>query len=137
MSEGGETTTDYSGEAGSGKEAKKLEGLELIQSQADRLSELIQTEIEAEEPNAPEDEAEFQEYMRGWAAEYQRLVQAGPEHQPEALEVLGMIRALLGDLPIEEKLLPENVYDALRIEILSPDGDIVLRQNSSTDNSGS
>ena len=128
MSEGGETTTDHSGEADFNQEAKKPEGLELIRSQADRLSELIQTEIEAEESNSPEDEVEFQGYMRGWVAEYMRLVQTGPEYQAEALEVLGMIRALLGDLPIEEKLLPENVYDALRIEILSTDGDIVLRQ---------
>jgi hypothetical protein len=48
-----------------------------------------------------------------------------------------MIRAMLGDLPIEEKLPPENVYDVLRIEILSPDGETVLRQNSSMDDSGS
>ena len=113
MSEGGETTTDHLGEAVSGQEAKKPEGLELIQSQADRLSELIQKEFGAEEPNPPEDEAEFQEYMRGWVAEYQRLTQIGPEHQVEALEVLGMIRALLGDLPIEEKLLPKDAYDKL------------------------
>ena len=31
----------------------------------------------------------------------------------EALEVLGMIRALLGDLPIEEGLLPVKVYGIL------------------------
>jgi len=133
MSESGETTTDHLGEAGSGKEAKKSEGLELVQSQVDRLSELIQNEIEAEEPNSPEDEAEFQGYLRGWVAEYQRLAQSGPEYQVEALEVLGMIKALLGDLPIEEGLFPGNVYDALRIEILSPDGDIVLRQFISQD----
>jgi len=98
MSENGEITTDHSGETSSGQEAeKKSEGLELLLCQVDRLSQLIQQEIEEEEPSSPEDEAEFQEYMRGWVAEYQRLVQAGPEHQSEALEVLGMIRALLGN----------------------------------------
>jgi RimJ/RimL family protein N-acetyltransferase len=133
MSEGGETTTGHSGEAGFDQEAKKPEGLELIRSQADQLSALVQKEIESEELNTPEDEAEFQGYMRGWVAEYMRLVQTGPEHQAEGLEVLGMIRAMLGDLPIEEGLLQGNVYDALRIEILSPDGDIVLRQFVSQD----
>ena len=126
MSEYGETATNHPDEADAGKEVKKLEGLEFIQSQAGRLSELIQKEIESEESNSPEEEEEFQGYMRGWVAEYQRLSEAGPEHQKEALEVLGMIRALLGDLPIEEGLLPKNAYDSPLIEILSPDGDIVL-----------
>lgn len=117
MSEGGETAVDHP-EEGVGKEAKKLEGLELIQSQADRLSELIQKEIEVEEANTAEEEEEFQGYMRGWVMEYQRLASAGPESQEEALEVLGMIRALLGDLPIEEELLPENAYDLLPPESL-------------------
>ena len=116
MSEGGEIAVDHSEEVGFSKELKKLEGLELIQGQAVRLSELVQKEIEAGEVNSAEDEAEFQGYMRGWVAEYQRLFQAGPEHQAETLEVLGMIQALLGDLPIEEGLLPENIYDALRKE---------------------
>ena len=117
MSENGEITTDHSGETSSGQEAeKKSEGLELLLCQVDRLSQLIQQEIEEEEPSSPEDEAEFQEYMRGWVTEHQRLAQAGPEHQSEALEVLGMIRALLGDLPVEEGLLPENVYELLPLE---------------------
>ena len=116
MSEGGEAAVDHSSESGSSLEVKKLEGIELIRSQEDLLSALIQKEFEAEEPNSPEDEAEFQEYMRGWVTEHQRLAQAGPEHQSEALEVLGMIRALLGDLPVEEGLLPENVYELLPLE---------------------
>ena len=77
---------------------------------------MVQKEIEAGEVNSPEDEEEFQRYMRGWVEEYKRLSSAGPDHRDEALEVLGMIRALLGDLPIEEGLLPENIYDALRKE---------------------
>ena len=116
MSEGGEVTIDHSEATGYDSEVKKPEGVELLQSQADRLSALIQAEYDAEEPNSAEDEAEFQGYMRGWVAEYQRLFQAGPEHQAETLEVLGMIQALLGDLPIDERLLPENAYDALRKE---------------------
>lgn len=133
MPEGEETTADHPEEVGSGPEAKKREGMELIQSQVDRLSELIQREYDAQAPHLPEEEKEFQGYVGGWAAEYQRLVQAGPEHQEEALEVLGMIRAMLGDLPIEEELLPKNIYDALRIEILSPDGEIALSQFVSRD----
>lgn len=133
MSEGGKAEVDRPREAGFGQEEEKLEGLELIQSQADRLSELIQKEFEAGEANSPEDESEFQEYMRGWVAEYQRLAQAGQDHQKGALEVLGMIRVLLGDLPVEEELLPKNVYDALRIEILSPDGEVALSQFVSQD----
>jgi len=109
MSEGKETPIDVPEEAGHSSEAKKKpEGLEFIQSQADRLSALIQKEFDAEEPNSAEEEEEFQGYMRGWVAEYQRLAQAGPEHQAEALEILGMIRALLGGLPTEEGLLPKN-----------------------------
>lgn len=113
MSEGGEAETDRSGEVGSGLEAKKLAGLELIRGQAGRLSELIQKEFEIEEPNTADEEEEFQGYLRGWVAEYQRLALAGPDRQKEALEVLGMIRALLGDLPIEDGLLPENAYGIL------------------------
>lgn len=117
-SEGAEITVGPPEELGFSPEAKKLEGLELIQSQADRLSELIQKEFETEEVNTAEEEEEFQGYMRGWVAEYQRLSQTGPDHQEEALEVLGMIRALLGDLPIEEGLLPKNIYDILPHESL-------------------
>lgn len=94
-------------------EVKKLEGLELIQSQVKRLSVLIQAEYNAENPNSPEEEEEFQGYMRKWVAEYQRLAQAGPERQPEALEVLDMIERLFGDLPIEEGLFPKDIYDTL------------------------
>ena len=113
MSERGETPIDHSEEISSVPEAKQLKGIELLQSQADRLSGLIQKELESEEPNTAEEEEEFQEYMRGWVAEYQRLSQAGPDNQKEALEVLGMIRALLGDLPVEEGLLPVKVYGIL------------------------
>lgn len=133
MSEGGETVIDHSGEEGAGKETKKLEGRELVQSQADRLSELIQKEFDAEAVSSSEDEGEFQGYMCVWVAEYKRLSLAGPDHQEEALEVLGMIRAMLGDLPVEDGLLPENAYNALRIEILSPDGELILRQFISQD----
>ena len=51
--------------------------MELLQSQADRLSGLIQKELESEEPNTAEEEEEFQGYMRGWVAEYQRLSSVG------------------------------------------------------------
>lgn len=118
MSESGEAVIGHLEEGNVGKEAKKLEGLELIQGQAVRLSELIQKEIEAEEVNSAEEEEEFQGYMRGWVAEYQRLSQAGPDHQEEALEVLGMIRAMLGDLPVDDGLLPKNIYDILPHESL-------------------
>lgn len=97
---------------------KKPEGMELLLSQVDRLAQLIQQEIEVEKPNSPEEEEEFQEYMHAWVAEYQRLVQSGQDYQKEALEVLGMIRALLGDLPVEDGLLPKNVYDLLPPESL-------------------
>ena len=81
MSEGGEVTIDHSEATGYDSEVKKPEGVELLQSQADRLSGLIQKELESEEPNTAEEEEEFQEYMRGWVAEYQRLSQAGPDNQ--------------------------------------------------------
>lgn len=113
--EGAETSIDFPKKADPEAE-KKQKGIELLLSQVDRLSQLIQQEIETEEPNSPEDEAEFQGYMQEWVAEYQYLAQAGSEHQKEALEALGMIRLLLGDLPIDEKLLPKDIYDLLLAE---------------------
>ena len=80
MSERGETPIDHSEEISS-VQAKQLKGIELLQSQADRLSGLIQKELESEEPNTAEEEEEFQGYMRGWVAEYQRLSSVGPESQ--------------------------------------------------------
>ena len=119
MSEFNESPPEFqpTGDSHGEKQNIPLAGIELILSQVDRLSELIQKEYDAQEPNSSEDEAEFQRYMREWITEYQRLAALGESGRTETLEVLDMIRTMLGDLPIEEDLLPEKIY-----EVLPPEG---------------